>query len=402
MQVANNPLVASIFESIFDLQNRLNISDDYLLRVHREPAEDDIQNKTLERLLDAWIKARDDLITWYLKQTIVELNVTISLLTAKIKFVECRLGMCDSLDVHQACSLSLVNFCNILANMTILSAQPSERKTMHQISHEVDVPIWLSHYRNQICHVPSESPSITILAPLVVKSLDYLKESFWLKVLNQDIFSTERCKKLIRMIVSNTHVVSINQNITLKPDLKFGKKRMKLVENERDLSFKAIKSLRRLSMKSPDHVTDMITDYVVKYRPNDNSKNCALLIEQVILARRLERFALRLVSKATVPNPDKKTLLWLLRTVDVICSRSKDELKQSLNKIGLNSSVKMNRLSVIPLLKCCHLAFRVTKVDHDIVVKLMAKLCQKMRSFLGKDRTKLLMRLTRIARRKNE
>lgn len=385
------------YEILFDLQNQLGINDEYLLSIFRE-AEQDTNKESLQTLLKAWESTRDNLITWYLKQTLVELNVTISLLTAKMKFVEYKLGACNGLDVHQACSLSLVNFCNILADMTILNTKPSERKTMHMISKEVDLPAWLNHYRNQICHVPSESPCIAILMPLVIKALEYMRDSFWSKILENDSFDIERCRVLINTIATNTSVTSINQSLTFKKDLKLGKKRMRAAKLSLDQSAKAIKSLRRLCKKNPAQVTDMIANYVVIHSPNDSSKNFALLLEQVILARSLERLIFRVLETVGERTNDKKALLWLSRLIEVICATDKENLKRALNNLSLNISVKMINLTFVPSLKCCQIAYKMTKIDNEVVRKLITRMRYRLKPMLGAKRTRLFIELTKIAK----
>lgn len=387
------------YDALFELQRRLKITDDYLLSVAKDPEEDEKNLNNLEVLLDAWNTTRDNLITWYLKQTLVELNVTISLLTAKIKFIEHKLGQCDGLDVHQACSLSLVNFCNILADMTIVNTKPLNRKTMHQVSNEIDVPIWLSHYRNQICHVPSEGPCIAILVPLVVKSLEYMRDSFWVRVLEKDTFKGVRCEKLIQTIANNIDVISVNQNLTFKEDLgSLSKKRLKVAKADLVESSKAIKALRRMCKQDPNQVCDMISGYLVLHNPNVDTKNCGLLLEQVILARSLERVILKIIKISQERYLDKKPLLWLLRLIELISCTNKDDLKLALKRLNLNISVKMIRLINISPLKCCHIANQLIKIDNPIVKKFITRMRFKLKPILGADRTRLFIQLTRMAK----
>lgn len=388
------------YDTLYELQQRLGISDEYLMTTTKDVGLDAEHLESLGKLLDASKKTRDNLITWHLKQTLVQLTVTISLLTAKIKFIEYKLGLCEGLDLHQACSLSLVNFCNILADMTVLNVAPEDRKTMHKISKEVDIPIWLSHYRNQICHVPSESPCISILVPLVIKSLTYMKDSFWSKVLARDTFNSQRCKRLILSISSYTNFTSINQRMELKKGIELGKKRVKQAKLDLVEGTKACASLRKLLVKNPDQVLEILVNFIVKYKPNDESKNCALLIEQVILRRCFERFVYRLLNLAEQTG-DKTTLSWLQRAITLMSLRKKPQIKKTLATMNMNISVKMIRFTEIPALKCCQIAFRLLKLESPTVGKLIVRMRHKLLPILGKKRTLLLIRLTRMAKSVN-
>lgn len=388
------------YDTLFELQHRLKITDEYLHTTTRDIKSDNDHHESLITLLDASSKTRDNIITWYLKQSSTQLNATISLLTAKIKFIEYKLGKCEGLDLHQACSLSLVNFCNILADLTVHSSARSERKTMHMVSSETNIPVWLSHYRNQICHVPSESPCIAILVPLVIRALDYMKESFWSKILDRNTFNYERCGKLIKSVFENTTVESINQRVELRRDLKdsFSKKRMRQATQNLSVCAKSIKSIRRMYHKNPDHVTEVISNYLLSHSPLDKSRNCGLLLEQVILARCLEKLIFRLIGTVEENSCDNLAWRWLIALIRVISSRKKDTIKASLKKVGVNISVKMMRLTEIPPVKCVQMAYRISKSRHILAKKLIFKLRNRMKVVLGRDRTKLFLELTRIAK----
>lgn len=388
------------YHTLYELQQKLGFTDEYLLSTVRDPNQDALQLENLRKLLDESKITRDNLITWHLKQTLVQLNVTISLLTAKIKFIEYKLGLCEGLDLHQACSLSLVNFCNILADMTILNVKPEDRKTMHKVSKEVDVPIWLSHYRNQICHVPSESPCISILVPLVVKSLTYMKDSFWSKILEREIFDAQGCKKLIVRISSYTTITSINEQKTPKRGVGLGKKRLKLAQIDAIRSLKSCARLRRLLMQNPSQVVDIILNFVTQYSIKDSSRNCALIVEQVILAKCFDKFVSGLLAMSEERSNDKIVLSWLQRIIGLISFRKKENIQKELKKMKLHVSIKMIKLIDIPPIKCSHIAYRLIKLDHIIVKKLIVRLRHKLLPILGKKRTLLLIELTNIANKK--
>lgn len=397
------------YHTLYELQQKLDISDEYLMNVSKEisSSESMVEDSErlhcrLEKLLEASKETRDNLITWHLKETLVELNVTISLLTAKIKFIEYKLGQCEGLDLHQACSLSLVNFCNILSDMTVLNVDKADRKTMHKISNEVNIPIWLSHYRNQICHVPSESPCISILIPLVIKSLEYMRDSFWAKVLEQETFDARRCRELVGTISSFTELTSVNRHIELRKDLNLSKKKLKVVKLDIVKATKACASLRRFLLHNPDQVVDIISNFIVQYTPKDKNRNCGLLIEQVILARCFERFVFKLLSFAEETTEDENVMKWLQRVLTLVGLRSKENVKLSLKKINLNMSVKLRRLTEIPPLKCSYIAHKLTHLDHPMVRKCIVRLRHKLVPLLGKKRTILLIRLTKLAKDKDD
>lgn len=388
--------LSETYHTLYEQQQKLGISDEYLLSTSRGATENGDHCKSLEILLESSRKTRDNLITWYLKQTLVELNVTISLLTAKIKFIEYKLGLCDGLDLHQACSLSLVNFCNILADLTVVNKSPPERKTMHKISAEANVPVWLSHYRNQICHVPSESPCIAILVPLVVKSLNYMQQSFWTKVLEYDTFDERKFKKLMTYVANLIYVTSMNKRLRLKKGTDLGKKRQKAVEHNIIKYSKVCLSLRRVLLQNPQRGTDILTSFMTSFDNQDKTKNLALLLEQVIFARCFERFVLKIVSLVEQNPADKKTLAWLRLVIELISMRKKFQLKETLRKMELSASVQIIKYTDIPPIKCCQIAYRLMKMDSPIVRKLVIKMRHRLLPVLGKQRTILLVKLTRI------
>lgn len=391
--------LSETYDTLYELQQRLDISDDYLLSTIRDEVEDLRHHERLCNLLDASRTTRENLITWHMKQSLVELNVTISLLTAKIKFIEFKLGKCEGLDLHQACSLSLVNFCNILADMTVLNVEPSKRKTMHMISNQVDIPIWLSHYRNQICHVPSESPCISILVPLVVKSLDYMKDSFWSKVLERETFDGQKCKDLVRKLSRLTTIQSCNQNrMKLKKGIELSKRQLKLAKNNLSGAMKGCSKLRKLLTKNPQQVIEVMLTFMVAYQPKDESKNFALLLEQVIYTQCFERFVYKLLALAEERPGEKIIFSWLRRMITLIGSRRRETVRQTLRKMSLFVSAKTVRLTNITSIKCCQIAYRLSRLDNPKVNVLILRMRDKLTPVLGEERTNLLLELTKIAK----
>lgn len=387
------------YDTLYDLQHRLKISDEYLMSTIRDPKQDCPLKESLEKLLQASKVTRDNLITWYLKQTLAQLHSTISLLTAKIKFIEYKLNLCEGIDLHQACSLSLVDFCNILADMTVVNVPKSKKKTMHQVSTQVGIPIWLSHYRNQICHIPSESPCISILVPLVIKSLDYIKESFWAKIIHRDAFDAQNCIDLVETISNYANLTTINQYVEIRKDIELTKRAYKIAKKDKFKCKKACILLRASLEKTPKQVLDVILDQIVACKPEDKSKNCSLLLEQVILSRNLEKFIHRLMDYLEERVYDKIAYRWLFRIIELIGFRTKEEIKKGLKSLDLNVSVKLRRSSEITPLKCTRIAYRLAKLDGPIVLGLIKALRHKLLPILGKERTLLFMRLTSISKR---
>lgn len=383
--------------AIYELQNKLGISDEYLLSTSRGTSEDRECRESLSHLLEASQRARDSLITWYLKQTLVQLNVTISLLTAKIKFIEYKLDLCDGIDLHQACSLSLVNFCNILSELTVLNVDPADRKTMHKISVEANVPVWLSHYRNQICHVPSESPCISILVPLVVKSLNYMRDSFWSKVLERDNFDQQYFKKLVNYVASLTHVISINKRLRLKKDAELGKKNRIKAEKSLTKYSKACLLLRKQLIQNPERGLDILVSSLVSNEPEQRNSNSALLIEQVIYARCFEQLVFKMVALAKQNLDNGKVLSWLCLIITLISLRKRMKLRETLRKLELSASVKIIRYTDVPPIKCCHIAYRLMKIDTPLARRLVIKMRYKLAPLLGKQKTLMLIKLTKLS-----
>jgi len=388
------------YETLFELHHKLGISDEYLLNTTREDNIDNDISSSLHKLLESYKTTRDDLITWYLKQTLVELNVTISLLTAKIKFIEYKLRICDGLDLHQACSLSLVNFCNILADMTVLNVNPSERKTMHTVSNEVDIPVWLSHYRNQICHVPSESPCIAILVPLVVKSLSYMKDSFWSKIFKRDVFDAQQSKNLIRYVCSPNKYSLVEQQVSSRKIALRGKRAEKAQAESLKRS-KAHLLLMKTLTQNADQVMKIIWDFILQDRAQSQSRNYGVLIKLVILSRCFEKFVLKLLTIAEEFPKDKNVIFWLHRVITLIGMRKKENLQRSLEKLDIAASPKVIKLIDVPPIKCCQIAGQLIRVSHSIIRKLLMRLRYKLLPILGKRRTLLLIKITNIAKRTN-
>lgn len=389
------------YDTLYELQQRLEISDDYLLNTSRDFNKnlDNLHLENLRQLLDASKVARDNLTTWYYKSNMVELNVTISLLSAKIKFMEYKFGLCEGLDLHQACSLSLIDFCNILSEKTVHTANPGKikRKTMHEVSNEVRVPVWLSQYRNQICHVPSESPCIAILVPLVVKSLEFLKESFWAQVLHQESFNAGRCTRLIKLISRFTHITSRNQHKEVKKDIVLSKTRLKRLQKHLGTCEKACLILKKLLIKNPDPVIDLIIEFISQSPPKSDERNCGLLLEQVILAHQFERFVFRLLKRAK-DNTDYNIMVWLRRIIYLVAWDRPTDVKRRLEQLEMNLSVKLRRLTKIPPLKCCHIAYQLMEIDHHFARDSILSLEPKLSKIMGPNRASLFVKLTKLAR----
>lgn len=394
------------YDTLYELQQRLGISDEYLLNTSRNLNKnlDDTDDNTthdicLQELLDTSKVARDNLTTWYYKSNLVELNVTISLLSAKIKFMEYKFGLCEGLDLHQACSLSLIDFCNILSEKTVHTASPGESKTMHEVSKEVEVPIWLSQYRNQICHVPSESPCIAILVPLVVKSLEFMRDSFWAQVLHQESFDANRCVRLVKIISRFTHITSKNQHKELRKDIVLSKNRLKSSKKHLVTCEKACLILKKQLLKNPDPVIELIIDFISQYLPKSEERNCGLLLEQVILAHCFERFVFKLINRAR-DSSDNNIMVWLRRVILLASWKTSRDLRLRLTNLEMNPSTKLKRSTKIPPLKCCHIAYQLMEIDHRYIQNMLPSLRFKLSKVIGKDRALLLIDLTKISKSK--
>lgn len=396
----SNPIqLGEIFDNIYELQKRLGLSEEHMLSTSRlDPKDHETVIQEFEQLLGVFRQARERLIIWYLKYNLTELNVTISLLTAKIKLVEFKLGQCDGLDLHQACSLSLVDFCNILADMTVLSVEPAERKTMHKISEAANVPVWLSHYRNQICHVPSESPCISILVPLVARALDYMRDSFWVKIVESaSSFDEELCESIIMSIANQTNIIVLKKKLQVKnsDDQENNKVQSKdLKRSEIAISRANCRSLRKIISQHPAEAMDVLIKFMISYSPSDQTKNFSLLLEQIILARQFENLIMRLIDVAEC----HQKFAWLIKASHLICAHKGDQVKKSLKMLGLSTSLKMKRLTKVPPLKCCHIAYKLMKMEHPIGRRLVIRMRHNLVPVLGKQRTLLLLRLTRLVR----
>ena len=385
--------LSETYNSIYKLQHKLELPDEYLLNTTRCSPANESNRANLVELLESSKVARDNLITWYLKQPIVELNVTISLLTAKIKFIEYKLGICDGLDLHQACSISLVDFCNILADMTIVNVGPSERKTMKQVSAEAGVPVWLSHYRNQICHVPSESPCISVLVPLVAKSLDYMQEAFWSRVLEQESFDEQKLKKYLNYVSKLTYVTTINKRLQLKRDAGLSKRRLGAAERNLSKYSKACHALRRMMAHNPRQSLDLVTRFLCRTSFKDRSINRSLLLEQILLSKQFENFVFKLATLAIGSPLDLKIKSWLLEMVALISRREQRVLNTALKVLELNNSEHMKALADVSPLKCCQLAFLVSKIEAKYPRKLLKILQPKLVPILGEERAELVWQL---------
>jgi hypothetical protein len=383
------------YHTLYEKQYALGISDEYLLNTVRSTSQDDVSRSDLLELLKAYRSARDNILTWYLRQTLVELNVTISLLTAKIKFIEYKLGLCDGLDLHQACSLSLVDFCNILADLTVIKTSPSQRKTIHKVSAEVNIPVWLSHYRNQICHVPSEAPCISILVPLVQKSLQYMKDSFWSKILEREAFDVKRFKEIISYMSQLTHVTCTSKRIQLKKDAELGKKRLRLADKNLDKYTKVCLSFRRCLLQNPKRALDVLTRSMISSKYDDKTRNSNLLLVQLMYAKCFEQFAFKLISLVEQNPANERIISWLKPIISLIGSKDSEHLKENMSNLGILATGAAKFIDVPPV-KCCQMAYRLMKLDGPIYRALLAKLRYKLLPILGKKRVMLLIKMTAI------
>lgn len=394
----NSSKLSEIYDTLYGLQQRLGIDEERMLNISRD-LNDDEHVVALNKLLEALIVTRDNLITWYLRQTRVELNVTVSLITAKIKLIQYKLNQCDGLDLHQACSLSLVDFSNILASRTILNVKPSDRKTLHQVSKEVGIPIWLSHYRNQICHIPSESPRISILVPLVAKSLNYMKDYFWSRLIERDNFDVQRCSKIVKMIASFTNIKSKDNHMVLRSEKSLSKTKLKQGKKDLVKGQKACFALRRILLLNPEQTLDIVIDFMTKHTLRRTDKNCSLLFEQVIIAKKFERFVIKLLNLAEEQPSNKKIISWIKNSTFLIFFRKPAKLEQMFSKLNLNPSKKMKSLTNIPDVKCCHIFLRLIRLDNPLIDKIVLLIRNRLCKILGPERTMLFVELNEIAKR---
>lgn len=386
------------YDTLYELQQRLGINEEYLLSTSKILNDDEQHVNALHKLLDASKVARDNLVTWYLKQTLAELHVTTSLLNAKIKFIQYKLGLCDSLDLHQSCSLSLVDFCNILADLTVLNVNKADWKTMHKVSKEVDIPIWLSHYRNQICHIPSESPCISILGPLVSKSLGYMKDHFWSKLIERDNFDERRCKKIVEMIASYTNLKSVDNHMILRSEKSLSKTKLKKGQQDLIKSQKACAALRRLLVQNPEQTLDIVINFMSRHSLRASNKNCSLLFEQVILTRHFERLLKKFLNLAEDQPTNRKIISWIKNSAYLIFFRKPAKLKRSFTRMDLNLSKKMKVLTNMTDVKCCHIFFRLIRLDNPLINKIVLQTRDRLFQILGRERTMLFVKLTKIAK----
>lgn len=390
------------YDTLYELQERLGIDEEYLLNTSRNLDDDKEHVAALNEFLDALKVTRDNLVTWYLKQTLKELNVTLSLLNAKIKLIEYKLGQCDGLDLHQACSLSLVDFCNILADLTVLNVDPAHRKTMHRVSREVDIPVWLSHYRNQICHIPSESPCISILVPLVMKSLGYMKDHFWSKLVKLDNFDARRCKRIVSMVASFTNLKSVDGHMALKFENSLSKTKLKRGRQDLVRGRKACAALRKLLVQNPEQTLDVVIDFMNHHSLKTSYQNCSLLFEQVVLAGRFERLVIKLLNLAIEQPASKKIVSWIRSSAYLIFFRRPEKLKRAFARMNLHPSTKMKTLTDLPDVKCCHIFLKMIRLDDPMIDKIVLQTRERLVRILGRKRTMLFVNLTRIAKRQTK
>lgn len=364
------------YTNVYKIQHELGILDEYLLNTSKDKSEVDERRKSTQELLAASYLARDNLIVWSLKKNVIELQVMVSLMTAKIKIIEYKLGLCHGLDLHQACSLALVNFCNILAELANVkrNLSPGEKKTLHKVSAETKVPVWLSHYRNQICHVPSESPCISILVPLVLKSLDYMGESFWSRIIEQesDIFDATQFQKLL-LLISSFRKKTLMKNV-----------------------LKASLALRKLIMRYPVESIEKITEYLINFNCEDKSKNNSLVLEQVIFARRFELLLLKVLSFVEANHRDTNALSWLKLLIKLVSYRKNERIRDTLRKIELKQSEKIKNYTDISPIKCCHIVHRLIKIDSASMRRLVIMMRYKILPILGREKTLLLIKMTKV------
>lgn len=392
--------LSDTYETLYELQEKLNLNEEYFWNTSRK-LNNSSDILSLEKLLQASKIARDNLIIWFHKQYgLYQLNVTISLLTAKIRFIEYKLGLCEAIDLHQSCSIALVDFSNIISGLTDHKQPKGQKKTMHIVSAEINIPIWLSHYRNQICHVPSESPNIAILVELIAKSLNYMNESFWSKLIDRKIFDSQKCIKLVETIASFTKISSLNQKLIVKRNPNFSKKTIKNAKKDLENNTKICTQFRNMVYNNPDLVIDIILNYILQFDPKDKSKNLGLLLEQVILTQGcFEKLIFKLVSHFEMKPEDKIIHNWLIEFIHVISCRKTKILRAYLRRIQINISVKIKRYTFIPAIKCCQIAYRLMQIDRSSVTKMIYCMKPRLSVILGDERSVLLYKMTKIAKR---
>lgn len=385
------------YHSLFEKQQLLGISDEYLLRTVRFTPEDEEHKESLKTLLELLKRARDNVITWYLKQTLSDLNVTVSLVTAKIKLIEYKLGFIDGLDLHQASSIALVDFSNIISDLTVINTSPVKRKTMHKVTAETNIPAWLIHYRNLICHVPSEGPHISILIPLVQKSLDYMKDSFWSKVLQHETFDERKFRRLVLYLVKLTHVENICKYLHPKRDNEVEPNRNSKSAQVKLKKHKIIcTAFRRALFQSAPRALDILARTLVENKFDSKSRQYSLLLVQLTVAKCFERFLFKLLALAEESPRDKKVISWLIAIIRLVGCAKRQDLSEELLNHGINAQGIVQYFEVAPI-KCCRIAYRLVKLDGVAYKRLLIRLRHKLLPILGKQRTLLLIKMTRIS-----
>lgn len=385
------------YHAVFEKQQLLNLTDKYMLSTVRFQQEDEKHREALKELLDLFKKARDNIIIWYLKQTLLHLNVTVSLVTAKIKLIEYKLGLANGLDLHQASSIALVDFSNIICDLTVIKASTGERKTIHRVTAEKNIPAWLIHYRNLICHVPSEGPNISILVPLVQKALNYMQKYFWSPVLDRTAFDEQKFKRIVLYLTRLTHVRNVLVHLYYKRDSEIEPHRYsKSAKANMKKHQKVCSMFRRTLIKTPAQAVDVMTRILVETKINNTKRQHSLLLVQLTLSRCFESFVFKLISLAEEKPNDKNLISWITAITHFIGCANRKDLEKRLLKFGI-SNVGMAKYIDLAPLKCCHIAYRLMRLEGRSYKRCVMALRHKLLPLLGKQRTLLLIKMTRIA-----
>lgn len=423
MPVVENILeLQSVYEVLFNLQANFGLNERFRNKINGDVLSKSVEltnsgndtnynNALLEELSKSLLWARDKIITWNVRKSIKELDTTIAMLSAKIKLIQYILGQCDGVELHQVCSLALVYFSNVLEDSVIYNKDKnSGRKTLRDISKTAQLPVWLSHYRNRICHESTMGPCSSILYVLVDKSMKYMERVYWSPILELKTFNANECHNSINFIAND------NRGPPEKVYKKGKDKKAKAVELDQKVMTRYVVWCGQQSRKSHEHnlrtnlrlhkneTIQVLVEFLERDSVRNNKrKNVSALFRMIFLSDSVNVLIDQLISKVEAKQNKRRSLNWLSKIIGAACLEKIENRRKAYVKLGMTKYDMdvIKHIKNLSPLQCSRIAYRLVQLRLPIVRRLLMKMRRRLVRALGVEKTQLLVQMTRMVLRDN-
>jgi len=223
-----------------------------------------------------------------------------------------------------------------------------------------------------------------------------MRESFWSKVLENESFDAQRFKKYVNYIAKLTYVTSLNKRLHIKKGVEMSKKGRELAETNLVKYSRICLTMRRMIVQNPKQSIEFLAQFISSRKFDNKTRNSALLLEQIIFAKQFESFVFQLLSLFEKNQSSSLKFSWLRQIIQLIGTRRTSQLKENLKLMELSSSPQMKKLTKIPSVKCCQIAYRLAQMEQPRARKLLMNMKRRLVGVLGTQKTSLLVEMTKL------